>query len=170
MTRLRARVNRCGGRAPRRAACRRTRLWKWIIARWVWATIRFSSLRGSGISALRLAALLGPVPDARQVVPGLGARRAATAIVVPGLEVQPVGRVELRRPGVARPVAVQRVEVEPRRAALQQVGRADVLPEHHVGAVHGQVVVDELAEVGVAGGDVAAARRRPRPSRGASFL
>ena len=73
------------------------------------------------------------------------------------LEVQPVGLVELGRSRVARPGAVQGVEVEPRRTALHQLGRRDVLAERDVGAVEGEVVVDELADVGVAGRHVALA-------------
>ena len=38
-----------------------TRLWNRIIAAWVWATTRFSSLRWSGIAALR-ASEADPLP------------------------------------------------------------------------------------------------------------
>jgi hypothetical protein len=70
-----------------------------------------------------------------------------------GLEVHAVGLVELRRLRVLRAGAVQRVEVEAGRARLQQRGRGDVRPEHHVRLVERQVVVDELAEVREARGD-----------------
>ena len=110
-------------------------------------------MRRSGISALRFAALFGPVPTRGRSCPGLAAvgrdRDRRT-----GLEVQAVG-VELRRRRVAGTVAVERVEVQARGPALEQVDRTDVVAEHHVGAVHGEVVVDELAEVGVAGRHVA---------------
>ena len=46
-------------------------------------------------------------------------------------------------------------QIEPRRPPLQHVDRADVLTEDHAGAVHGQVVIDELAKIGVPGGNVA---------------
>src|SRR3954452_23002034 len=61
--------------------------------------------------------------------------------------------VELRGPRVLRPRAVQRVEVQHRRTALEQGRRRDVLAERHLRLVEGEVVVDELTEVGVAGGD-----------------
>ena len=63
------------------------------------------------------------------------------------LQVEPVGLVELLRSGISRARAVEGVEVEARRAGLEERGRSDVLPEHHVRLVEGQVVVDELAEV-----------------------
>ena len=61
-----------------------TRLWKRIIAVCVCATIRFSSLRGSGMSAVRLVALLGPLPIRGRSWPCL-APSGASAIVVPAL-------------------------------------------------------------------------------------
>ena len=67
-----------------------------------------------------------------------------------GLEVQAVVLVELRGLLVGRARAVQRVEVEARRARLEQLRRCDLLTQADLGDVHGQVVVDELAEVGVA--------------------
>ena len=42
-----------------------TRLWKRTIARCVWATARFSSLRGSGMIALRFAFWVVPAPRGR---------------------------------------------------------------------------------------------------------
>ncbi|MEO3855497.1 hypothetical protein [Acrocarpospora sp. B8E8] len=50
--------------------------------------------------------------------------------------------------GEARAAAVQGVEVEGRGAALDELGEGDVIAEGGRGAVHGEVVVDELAEVG----------------------
>ena len=134
-----------------------TRLWKRIIARWCWATARFSSLRRSGISALRRLAA-EPVADPRQVE--AVHRLVRQALGGPAhLEVQPVGLVELRRLRVERPGAVHRVEVERRRPALEQVGRRHRVAERDRGRVEGQVVVHELAEVGVAGRDLAVADR-----------
>ncbi len=91
--------------------------------------------------------------DAGQVE--VGERRIAACDRRAHLQVQAVA-VELRRPGVVRPGAVERVEVEHRRAALEQVGGRDVDAEHDARLVERQVVVDELAEVGEAGRD-------PRP-------
>ena len=97
----------------------------------------------------------GPLPvDARQVVALLGGVRP-DLLGGADLEVQPVGLVELGGCRVARPHAVQGVQVEPRRATLHELGRRDVLAERDVRTVEGQVVVDELAEVGVAGRHVA---------------
>ena len=42
-----------------------TRLWKRIIAGCVWATARFSSLRGSGMIAFRFFAAVFPAPRGR---------------------------------------------------------------------------------------------------------
>jgi hypothetical protein len=92
--------------------------------------------------------------DARQVVTLLDPVGTEPERVT-GLEVQPVGVVELRRLRTARPAGVQRVEVEGRRPGLQQLRRGDRLAQLDLGHVHGEVVVDELAEVGVARRDVA---------------
>ena len=78
-----------------------TGLWNRIIATCVWATIRFSSLRGSRITALRSPG--GPLP--RQVVSDLLASLLRRSVADP--EVQPVALVELRGLGVGRPDAVQ---------------------------------------------------------------
>ena len=86
------------------------------------------------------------------------------------LEVQAVGLVELRRARVGRAGAVEGVQVQPGGAALHQLGRGDVVAEPDVGVVHGQVVVDELAEVGVARPGRSRSRRRRPPWRSASFL
>ena len=110
-------------------------------AQWICATARFSSFRGSGMIASPLA-LRG-----RSEPGGPALRRAF-------LEVDPVGGVELRRAGIAWPVAVERVEVEARRARLQQRRRRDVDALHQRALVERQVVVDELAEVRVAGRDL----------------
>ena len=102
-------VLRRRSRAPREALCRRaptagsvstTRLWKRIIARWVCATARFSSLRGSGMIALRFFAAVLPAPRGRSKpsfagMPAVGERLAH-------LQVDAVGLVELRRLRVAR--------------------------------------------------------------------
>ena len=111
-------------------------------AQWVCATARFSSFRGSGMIASPLAG------SARQV----GARRAALRRA--HLEVHAVGLVELRRAGIAGPVAVERVEVEARRARLQERRRRDVDALHQRALVERQVVVEELAEVREAGRDL----------------
>ena len=57
-----------------------TRLWKRIIAQWVWATARFSSLRGSGMIALRLAFWVEPAPRGRSK-PGLAAMPSIASVV-----------------------------------------------------------------------------------------
>ena len=67
--------------------------------------------------------------------------------------------VELRRLGILRAGSVQRVEVEARRASLHQLGRRDALAEHDLRLVERQVVIDELADVGVAGRDAGGAPR-----------
>ena len=89
---------------------------------------------------------------ARQVEPvhrGVAADRGRLAVA----QVHQIGLVEPRRLGVLRPGAVHRVEVQRRRAALQQRGRVDRGAEHHRRLVEGQVVVDELAQVGEPGRD-----------------
>ena len=148
----------CRGRG-RREACRRTRLWKRIIARCVWATARFSSLRGSGMTALRFFAAV--LPTAGQVEAGLRRAGRASASVVPIFRWRS-SLVELRRLRVARAGSVERVEVEARRAPLEQCRGGDVLAEHDRRLVEGQVVIDELAEVGEARRDPG----RPAASRG----
>src|SRR4051794_34631843 len=62
--------------------------------------------------------------------------------------------VEPLRAFTARSGPVQGVQVEPRRPALEQLGRADVLTELDVRPVGGQVVIDELTQIGEAGWDV----------------
>ena len=83
-----------------------------------------------------------------------GRSRSCREDGLPGLEVQAVGRVELRRFGVLRARPVERVQVEARRPRLEQLRRRDVRPQHDVGLVEGQVVVEELPEVGEAGRDL----------------
>ena len=56
-----------------------TRLWKRMKARWVWATARFSSLRGSGMIALRLAATVDPAPRGRSK-PSIAASPSTPAV------------------------------------------------------------------------------------------
>jgi len=63
------------------------------------------------------------------------------------LQVEAVGLVELRGLRIRRAAPVERVEVEARRARLQELRRRHVLVEHDVGLVEREVVVDELAEV-----------------------
>ena len=46
---------------------------------------------------------------------------------------------------------VQRVEIEARRAALEQLRGRDRLAEHDLGLVERQVVIDELTEIGEPG-------------------
>ncbi len=79
------------------------------------------------------------------------------------LELAPVVVEELLRLRVVGAGAVERVEVERRRAALAQLRRGDVGAERDLRLVEGQVVVDELPEVRVAGRDGAV---RPRAARG----
>jgi hypothetical protein len=78
------------------------------------------------------------------------------------LQVESVRRVDLGRVGILRARPVQRVEIEARRAGLEELARRDVLAERDVGPVEGEVVVDELAEVGEAGRDL----RRSAAARG----
>ena len=75
--------------------------------------------------------------------------------------------VELRRARILRPDAVERVQIEARRPRLLDVRGRDVRPLHQRGLVEGQVVVDELAEVGEPGGDrpVGAVVARSSPAR-----
>ncbi len=111
--------------------------------------------------------------DTRQVMTLLAGVRADLAGLAQ-LEVQPVVLVELGGLRVSRPGAVQRVEVQPRRPALHELRRGHVLAELDVGLVQRQVVVDELAEVGVAGREVARAavvgRARPGDHRVGDLL
>ena len=94
------------------------------------------------VVAREVEALLG-----RDAADGLGLAHLEVAVVL----------VELRRAGVGGALAVERVQVQRGRAALDQVRRGDVGPERDRRLVEGQVVVDELAEVGEAGGDLAEA-------------
>ena len=82
------------------------------------------------------------------------------------LESRLVRLVELRRHGVERARAVQAVEVERRRTALHELGRRDLVAERDQGLVEGEVVVDELAEVGETRRDVVVAvgRRASSPA------
>jgi hypothetical protein len=59
--------------------------------------------------------------------------------------------VELRRLRILRTGAVERVEVEARRPVLHELGRRDPIAERDRRLVEGQVVVDELPEIGEAG-------------------
>ena len=97
-----------------------TRLWNRIIARWTCATARFSSFRGSGISASRRARRALPFRPAGGRTPAPG-----RPVGTPHLQVQAVA-VELGRARILRPGSVERVEVERRRAVLLDVGRRDV--------------------------------------------
>ena len=114
----------------------------------------------------RLALLRGRrAGAAREVVPvhrrvGVDRHRPAHLQVAVVLVERGAGRVRRSR-------AVERVEVQARRAALQQLRGRHVLAQHHRRLVERQVVVDELAEVGVAGRDRAraAAARASWPSR-----
>lgn len=97
----------------------------------------------------RLVAALHPrqvepveVPQVAHAGGGAGAQPHAVRLVAPDAV------------GVAGAEAVQGVQVESRRAALHELLDGDLLTEEPVGPVHGEVVVDELAEVGVAGGDL----------------
>ena len=78
------------------------------------------------------------------------------------LQMDAVGLVELRRGGILGAVAVQRVEVEARRARLEERRRRDVGALHQPALVEGQVMVEELAEVREPGRDLP--RRGCRPS------
>ena len=87
-------------------------------------------------------------------------------------QVKAVGLVELRRPWIARPGAVEGIEVESRRAPLEQPSRRDGLAQHRVSPVEAQVVIDELTQVGEAGRDpgVAGVTEHRRAQRGESGL
>ena len=109
----------------------------------------------AGVGDQRPAAILARAgADPGQVVTGLRPVRAGPDRVA-GPQPHPVRRIEPGRACVGRTGAVQRVEVQRRRAALQQLGRRDVLAQADIGHVHRQVVVDELTEIGVAGRHVA---------------
>ena len=69
---------RAGGTEP--GSVSTTRLWKRIIARCVCATARFSSLRGSGMTALRFWATVLPAPRGRSK-PALAGMPASAAVV-----------------------------------------------------------------------------------------
>ena len=130
-----------------------TLLWKLIIAMWVCATIRFSSLRGSGISAF-CAAARPPLPTRGQVVARLGlhalGRDRRTGLAGAGRRPRRTSRTPGCR-GRCRRASRGRAAVSG--PAASSAGDSSS-PSIDVGAVHGQVVVDELAEVGVAGGDL----------------
>ena len=96
------------------------------------------------------------LPDAGQVVSLLGLH-ALRRDRRTDLHAQSVGLVEVRRPGAAGSGAVQRVEIQARGPVLDHLGGGDLARELQRGGVHRQVVVDELAEVGVARGDPAVA-------------
>ena len=120
------------------------------------------------------------VGDERVLGGARGARQVEARVVVLGEavvrprgagrareQVDLVGRVELRRH--VGPEAVERVEVQARRAPLDEVDdrHGDVVAQPAL--VEGEVVVDELAEVGEPGRDVAVLRvARPR-HRGADL-
>ena len=73
-----------------------TLLWNRIIARWVWATMRFSSLRGSGISAVRSPLTRGrswPFLEASEPI----------LMVLPVLRCNPSASKNLAEPGFAGP-------------------------------------------------------------------
>ena len=110
---------------------------------------RFSSFRSSAMIALRFSSTVEPAPRGRSN-PCLPVNPPAV-IGLPHLQVQPVRLVEVRRLGVVRPFSVHRVEVEARRPSLQEIDRRDVVAEHDVRPVERQVVVDELADIRVAG-------------------
>ena len=71
-----------------------TRLWKRMKARWVCATARFSSFRGSGMRPSD-----GVVARARQVEAVVGVRVGSA-----GLQVKQIGLVELRGVRIVRPM------------------------------------------------------------------
>ena len=145
------------GAGPRRAPAarattgasrtRRSTQWLWKRSRISCrpATMRFSSSRGSPMSACPLAGSRG-----RSTAPGSLGTPVSGA---PRQHVHAVRVVELGRPG--RPAAVHRVQVEGRRARVDDRLRGDRGGEVVGAVVEGQVVVDELAEVRVAGVDVA---------------
>ena len=117
-----------------------TRLWKRIIARWICPTARFSSFRSSGIVAPCPGVSRGrskPCPAGRAVG---GAHLQVEAVAV-----------ELGRPGILRSGAVQGVEVERGRARRLDGRRRDVHVLHQDRLVEGQIVVDELPQVGEPG-------------------
>ena len=102
--------------------------------------------------AFRFCATVEPAPRGRSkpVLCGDALRGQRLA----HLQVDPVRLVELGRLGIRRTRAVQRVEIEARRACLQELCRRHVLTEHDVGLVEGEVVVDELSEIGEARRDL----------------
>ena len=110
----------------------------------------------AGVGDLGRAAFgdLGAVADAVEVEAVHGDVRAGERRVGarrPHLQVDLVA-VEL---GVHRGTAtVERVEVQRRRAPLHELRDGDIFAELGVGNVLGEVVVDELAEVGEPGGDL----------------
>lgn len=70
-----------------------------------------------------------------------------------GLELDSVGGVEAPVLGVGRAASIYGVQIQRRGAAVDQLVHGDVLPQRHRGGVHGEVVVDELLEIGEPGGD-----------------
>ena len=105
-------------------------------ARCVWATARFSSFRGSGI------------PTEGWVSLSLGDQPASRGLADVGEARPQVDVVRLIERGIlVRPSAVERVEVKRRRAALEHLERRLGIAEGLLRRVHGQVVVDELAQV-----------------------
>ena len=133
----------------RRSASMRstTLLWKWMNSRCSCETMMFSSLRGSPIERAVLVV-------ARQVVD----RRRSTVLLA-DQQLQPRSRFSrapicvrvVQERLVERPGAVQRVEVEAGRAEVAQRVRVVVALELRR-RIERDVVVDELAEVGVPAG------------------
>jgi hypothetical protein len=108
----------------------------------------------SGVGDDRLALLGGRSPHPAGKVEPVHRGEIADRDRLSHLQVEPVRGVELRRVGILRPRPVQRVEVEARRAGLEEIAGGDVLAERDVGLVEGEVVVEELAQVGEAGGNI----------------
>ena len=151
-------------------------------ARWSWATIRFSSLRGSPIRAARSRS-------------GSALRLLTGQVVVVALARRPLerhrGPVELgdladQHPAVVGRVArgrraVQAVQLQAGRAQVLEVvadlglgqgrqARGEQLGGGEGAGLEGDVVVDELAEVGVDGRDLAVAGDRSGVDHGPAEL
>ena len=136
-----------------------TAIWLWNFRKTVcsWETMRFTSLRGSPMSAQRVvrcrASLRGMLRGRSRRGSRVGAaaeqERSARSAAAAGAARSAVA-IEVGLVGRAAPV--ERVEIEARGAeVVQRVGVVLALQARH--RVEGQVVVDELAEVGVAGRD-----------------
>ena len=123
-------------------------------ARCSWLTMKWTSLRGSPMSA-RPCWLRGRSTGSCSTVSVLRADEQLGGVVLV---------VEERAVGLAPPV--QGVEVEAGRAeGVEGVGVVRPVEARH--RVEGDVVVDELAQVGVAGRDVRVVARRAPPAASA---